>query len=1377
MARGSVQRIIKISQGQLSLVARENQQAIGTTGAFERFIEPVTMAGPIETYFTAAVSGIPAYGIFKQELTGDVVPLILEGDPAPLFGNVFVFPNNAWGNPLGDLYFSAILSSGDPPAGLFKLDQRNGRQTSVVLNDDPAPAAGGLQVDDLSLYGTNSIGDLALQYKATDGVRRLLLLDQLLVGDLDRDDDVDLDDYDAFMVCFTGPNGGGGPECAYADFDEDGDIDIEDFAVMQDAFVECEQGGTDCNGNGVGDACEVEGTVATDCDGNGTLDECDLVFGGAPDCNAYWLPDVCDVAAGPSNDFNTNGVPDECEGFADCNLNDIGDPFDVSQGTSDDCDTDGVPDECELLAGPPFMIGFHEPDARLLRIDPADPGALSILSTAAPPMLGVAAACDGRVWGLADHGDVFEINPKTGATTLIGNSTAIEWDGAAYDCRSQILYGSTKSGPGVEYGLYRVSVTDGSAEFVGDLGRRVAGLAFDNDTKTLYGATGGTVWFIDTETAWPTLLCSNVLSTQARDLCYDSGVLYTTSANGLYSITPDPNTCVATLVGALAPGFGATRGLGWTHKSTDCNANVVPDNCDIAGGTSQDGNTNGIPDECDVIDCNSNGILDADELVVQVRIVSPTYTPFGAGYPAVFTVPAGPLTLNTVVIRCEADADLGAPDEQVPANLTGVGGYQNWTYWQNGGQNCPGSMNWREKTVSVFTWNRDIAGEEATLTLSPTAAVDPFECTGGSYGRVLISYLGDNDCNANGTPDDCDVADPAVDCNGNGVPDECDLAAGRSNDCNGNSQPDECEFADCNWNCVPDDQDISSGASPDCNGNSVPDECDLAAGTVPDCDSDGVPDDCEPDCNSNGVADDCDLADATSADCNENRIPDECDLAGGATDCNTNSVPDECELDCNGNGSADACDIAGGSSQDVNGNSVPDECELPVLYVKADAAGANNGSSWTDAYTDLQDALALAGVIPDIVNEIWVAAGVYRPTQPSGSRDRTFWLVDGVAVYGGFDGTEGTLAEREFAANATVLSGDLNADDGLGGSNAENSYHVVSSDSVGPDTIIDGFCIQGGNADVTTGDGAGVGGGMKNYLSEAVVRNCIFRNNYAVSGGGGIRNKAGGVMVVNTLFTGNNSGLDGGAVLNAGGGNPRLINCTLIGNRADRYGGGMKNNNGTTGVLTNCILWRNSDPNGIGEQSQFDGVTVFNYCCVQGWTGTWGGTGNTGGDPRLFDADGLDNTFGTNDDNARLASGASCLDAGDNTALPVWASTDLDGLDRFLDDPVAPDVGAGTAPLVDIGAFEYRADCNTNGTLDSIDIDGGGSQDCDSNGVPDECDPDCNTNGTADGCDLLLGTSSDCNANGTPDECDLLSGASPDDNTNGLPDECEDAFV
>jgi hypothetical protein len=107
------------------------------------------------------------------------------------------------------------------------------------------------------------------------------------------------------------------------------------------------------------------------------------------------------------------------------------------------------------------------------------------------------------------------------------------------------------------------------------------------------------------------------------------------------------------------------------------------------------------------------------------------------------------------------------------------------------------------------------------------------------------------------------------------------------------------------------------------------------------------------------------------------------------------------------------------------------------------------------------------------------------------------------------------------------------------------------------------------------------------------------------------------------------------------------------------------------------------------------------------------------------------------------------VDAGDNEAdtnavasgTQPLPNTDLDGLPRFVDDPVAADVGVGAPPLVDMGALEYQSDCNDNGVLDSADLAWGTSPDCNETWVPDECELEDN----------------DCDSNGIPDECDVAA--------------------
>jgi predicted outer membrane repeat protein len=134
------------------------------------------------------------------------------------------------------------------------------------------------------------------------------------------------------------------------------------------------------------------------------------------------------------------------------------------------------------------------------------------------------------------------------------------------------------------------------------------------------------------------------------------------------------------------------------------------------------------------------------------------------------------------------------------------------------------------------------------------------------------------------------------------------------------------------------------------------------------------------------------------------------------------------------------------------------EDQFLVRFVKQDARGTSDGSSWANAHTDLQSALAAAS--PD--EEIWVASGSYKPTSTA-DRTISFTLKNGVAVYGGFAGTETLRDQRNYETNVTVLSGDI----GLENDNSDNSYHVVVGSNTNASAILDGFTITAGNANDT----------------------------------------------------------------------------------------------------------------------------------------------------------------------------------------------------------------------------------------------------------------------------------------------------------------------
>ena len=442
-----------------------------------------------------------------------------------------------------------------------------------------------------------------------------------------------------------------------------------------------------------------------------------------------------------------------------------------------------------------------------------------------------------------------------------------------------------------------------------------------------------------------------------------------------------------------------------------------------------------------------------------------------------------------------------------------------------------------------------------------------------------------------------------------------------------------------------------------------------------------------------------------------------------------------------------------------------------TVHVDANlTTGANDGSSWANAFQGTDGLQAALGVtVPG--DQVFVADGTYR-TNNSGSRALSFRLQNDVEIYGGFAGGEASPDERPaFGVAPSILTADLNGNDGPNFSgNAENSYHVVRTQGTNASAVLDGFTITGGNSNGSSGGNADRGGGILCVGNvNPTIRNCDFVANRCTFGGGAgyinssgpdfincsFRDNVGGafggafdiatggavvydgcwfegnrasragaleifstgnVSVLNSVFTGNvATGSSGGGALWIGsGGSTRVRNCTIVGNSSTSQAAGGIRVQGATPTIRNTILWANTGPGGAqGPFNQVSNGANVRHCLVEGG---FTGTGNISAAP-LF----VDQAAG----NFRLQVPSPGIDAGDNASLLAgFTEADADGARRRFDEPTVPDTGAGTAPIVDMGAYEASSNigavfcaANPNSTGQVGRIDASGSLDLSQNDV------------------------------------------------------------
>ncbi|MBI5361633.1 MAG: right-handed parallel beta-helix repeat-containing protein [Planctomycetes bacterium] len=296
----------------------------------------------------------------------------------------------------------------------------------------------------------------------------------------------------------------------------------------------------------------------------------------------------------------------------------------------------------------------------------------------------------------------------------------------------------------------------------------------------------------------------------------------------------------------------------------------------------------------------------------------------------------------------------------------------------------------------------------------------------------------------------------------------------------------------------------------------------------------------------------------------------------------------------------------------------------------------------------------------------------------------------GAGVYF-IEGCAGTVRRCTFTDNAAQEAGGL---------------YVLVSDVLAEDCRFERNSATGGTFSV--------GGGMSCYFANATARRCVFVDNRAELGGGGVYlegefprlgestfvgNEAfgneegwgGGLMisyfchgwVENCAFVGNRAHRGGGYFAMAFG-DASVANCTLVANVA-LVGGPAAASEITAPPIRNSIAWANQPP-------ELGGLFDARDCCLEVGVA---GAGNLAGDPGFtaLPAPGPDGRFGTADDelgDLALRATSACIDAGDNGALLGTTATDLGGNPRFADEPSVSDTGVPAPPVVDLGAYERQ---------------------------------------------------------------------------------------
>jgi hypothetical protein len=266
----------------------------------------------------------------------------------------------------------------------------------------------------------------------------------------------------------------------------------------------------------------------------------------------------------------------------------------------------------------------------------------------------------------------------------------------------------------------------------------------------------------------------------------------------------------------------------------------------------------------------------------------------------------------------------------------------------------------------------------------------------------------------------------------------------------------------------------------------------------------------------------------------------------------------------------------------------------------------------------------------------------------------------GGATYAG----QGALLNASSSSVVTIINSTLS------GGVVSNSFNAGGLFASGETTIVNS---------AISGNQSGRGGGMQLQNGPARIINSVISGNVATSilGGGAMYIVGLDVAVINSTITGNFATASG----------------------ATRTGGILSDVSGANLTLQNTILWGNFNGDATAPQivndSAFGSNTVTNSI-VQG--GQFGGLNANPLFVTPLPASATPSIAG----NFQLGNLSPAIDAGANANVPAdtfdvdsdsntaESTPDLAGNPRRIDDPGVADSGTGTAPIVDLGAYERQ---------------------------------------------------------------------------------------